>query len=334
MSAGGPTKVTAKAPEKGLGRPLDLEGIKTYSLRDAKRLANVQQFAKALPPPSGFAEFLDSLPKTLAANALLNVMHAIVEAHRKQRPVVMAMGAHVIKCGLSPLVIDLMERKIISAVAMNSAVAIHDYEVSLVGYTSEDVGAALKDGSFGMAREAAEAIQEAASRGAREGIGFGAALGKKINEDGGEFTGYSILAAADRLDIPATVHVIIGGDTVHMHPNISGSDLGESSHIDFRILAGVVAQLEDGVWLNVGSAVVMPEVFLKCISVARNLGNKVQNFVTADMDMLRHYRPTVNVVQRPHLRKERGYSITGHHEIMLPLLRTGILSLIDQEETQ
>ena len=134
--------------------------------------------------------------------------------------------------------------------------------------------------------------------------------------------------------MPATVHVIIGGDTVHMHPNISGSDLGESSLIDFRILAGVVAQLEDGVWLNVGSAVVMPEVFLKCISVARNLGNKVQNFVTADMDMLRHYRPTVNVVQRPHLRKERGYSITGHHEIMLPLLRTGILSLIDQGGAQ
>jgi deoxyhypusine synthase len=261
-------------------------------------------------------------------------MHAIVEAHRKQRTVVMAMGAHVIKCGLSPLVIDLMERKIISAVAMNSAVAIHDYEVSLVGYTSEDVGTALKDGSFGMAREAAEAVQEAASRGAREGIGFGAALGKKINEDGSEFAGYSILAAADRLNMPATVHVIIGGDTVHMHPNISGSDLGESSLIDFRILAGVVAQLEDGVWLNVGSAVVMPEVFLKCISVARNLGNKVQNFVTADMDMLRHYRPTVNVVQRPHLRKERGYSITGHHEIMLPLLRTGILSLIDQEGAQ
>ncbi|MHC4277765.1 MAG: hypothetical protein ACYSTI_10655, partial [Planctomycetota bacterium] len=143
--------------------------------------------------------------------------------------------------------------------------------------------------------------------------------------------GYSILAAADRLNVPATVHVIIGADTVHMHPNVSGSDLGKSSHIDFRILAGVVAQLEGGVWLNVGSAVVMPEVFLKCISVARNLGNKVQNFVTADMDMLRHYRPTVNVVQRP---GDRGYSITGHHEIMLPLLRTGILSLIDQEDAR
>src|SRR3989338_5027973 len=218
----------------------------------------------------------------------------------------MAMGAHVIKCGLSPLVIDLMERGIISAVAMNSAGAIHDYEVSLVGYTSEDVGAALKDGSFGMARETADAMQKAASRGIREGIGLGAALGKKINEDANKFAEYSILAAADRLDIPATVHVVIGADTVHMHPNVSGSDLGGSSHIDFRILAGVVARLEGGVWLNVGSAV-----------------------VTADMDMLKHYRPTVNVVKRP---TEQGYSLTGHHEIMLPLLRMGILSQIYQED--
>lgn len=323
-------KDVGKAMEKELGKPLSLEGLNTYSIKDRKTLADVEQFAAPLPPPKGFGEFMDSLPKTLAAESLKKVIKAIVEAHGKGRPVVMAMGAHVIKCGLSPLVIDLMERGIINAVAMNSSVVIHDYEVSLLGNTSEDVKASLKDGSFGMVHETAEAVQEAASQGAREGIGLGAALGKKINKDGNEFADYSILAAAARLDIPATVHVVIGADTVHMHPNISGSDLGESSHIDFRILAGVVAKLEGGVWLNVGSAVVMPEVFLKCLSVARNLGNKVQDFVTVDMDMLKHYRPTVNVVQRP---TSRGYSLTGHHEIMLPLLRMGILSLLDQEET-
>ncbi len=322
-------KGVGKALEKELGKPLNLSGLKTYSVRERKSLANVEQFAKPLPPPRGFGKFLDSLPKTLAAESLIKLINAIVEAHKKQLPVVMAMGAHVIKCGLSPLVIDLMERGVISTVAMNSAGAIHDYEVSLVGNTSEDVKPALKDGSFGMARETAGVFQEASSIGAQEGIGLGAALGRKINEDGNKFADYSILAAADRLDLPATVHVTIGADTVHMHPNVSGSDLGESSHIDFRILAGVVARLEGGVWLNVGSAVVMPEVFLKCLSVARNLGNKVENFVTADMDMLRHYRPTVNVVQRP---TEQGYSITGHHEIMLPLLRAGILSFLNQDE--
>lgn len=321
-------KGTGKTTEKDLGKPLSLAGLKTYSIKERNSLANVQQFAKPIPPPSGFEEFLDSLPTTLAAESLIKVIKAIVKAHQKQLPVVMAMGAHVIKCGLSPLVIDLMEQGVISTVAMNSAAAIHDYEVSLTGYTSEDVSAALKDGSFGMARETAEALQDAASRGTREGIGLGTALGKKINEDANKFAEYSILAAADRLDVPATVHVTIGADTVHMHPNVSGSDLGESSHIDFRILAGVVAKLEGGVWLNVGSAVVMPEVFLKCLSVARNLGNKVENFATADMDMLKHYRPTVNVVKRP---TEQGYSLTGHHEIMLPLLRMGILSLIYQE---
>lgn len=322
------TKGAGKAAGKKLGKPLNLAGLKTYSIKKRKGLANIQQFAKPIPLPDDFDEFLGSLPKTLAAESLMKVIKAIAEAHRKRLPVVMAMGAHVIKCGLSPLVIDLMERGIISTVAMNSAGAIHDYEVSLVGYTSEDVGAALKDGSFGMARETADAMQKAASRGIREGIGLGAALGNKINEDANKFAEYSILAAADRLDIPATVHVVIGADTVHMHPNVSGSDLGGSSHIDFRILAGVVARLEGGVWLNVGSAVVMPEVFLKCLSVARNLGNKVENFVTADMDMLKHYRPTVNVVKRP---TEQGYSLTGHHEIMLPLLRMGILSQIYQE---
>ncbi|HHT9117438.1 MAG TPA: hypothetical protein ACFYD1_02310 [Candidatus Hypogeohydataceae bacterium YC38] len=315
-----------KEVEKGLYKPLDFEGLKTYSIKDRKNLVSVRDFARPVPPPRDFKEFLDSLPHSMAAGRFLKVAESIVAAHKKGCPVVMAMGAHVVKCGLSPLVIDLMERGILSAVAMNSATAIHDYEISLIGATSEDVQSGLKDGSFGMARETAQAFQAASSRGVREGIGLGAALGKNINQDGNKYASYSILSAADRLDIPATVHTTIGADTVHMHPNMSGKDLGGASYVDFQILAGVVANLEGGVWLNVGSAVVMPEVFLKTLSVARNLGHRVENFAAVDMDMLQHYRPTVNVVKRP---TQQGYSLTGHHELMLPLLRISILSILN-----
>ncbi len=304
-------------------RPLDLTGVKTYSIRERLNLVSVKQFAKPLPPPKNFSEFLDSLPQLLAAEGLLKVIEAVVSAHREGRQVVMALGAHVVKCGLSPIIIDLMEQGIVTALAMNSATAIHDYEISLIGATSEDVKAGLEDGSFGMARETAQAFQVATGRAIKEGIGLGKALGNKINEEKGPFARYSLLGEADRLSVPATVHVVMGADTVHMHPNVSGKDLGEASLQDFRLLAGVVAQLEGGVWFNVGSAVVMPEVFLKALSVARNLGHKVKDFVAVNMDMLYHYRPSVNVVQRP---TKQGYTILGHHEIMLPLLRMGILS--------
>lgn len=235
----------------------------------------------------------------------------------------MALGAHVIKCGLSPLIIDLVNRRIITAIAMNGAAAIHDYEVSLIGATSEDVAESLKDGSFGMAKETAEAFQAASAHGMKGGRGLGRALGYKIIEEKNAYNDLSLLALGVRRNIPITVHVALGTDTIHMHPNISGKDLGEASHIDFKILASVVSRLEGGVWLNVGSAVIMPEVFLKAISIARNLGHKVENFVTVNMDMIQHYRPQTNVVKRP---TRYGYAITGHHEIMLPLLRMGVLS--------
>jgi hypothetical protein len=208
----------------------------------------------------------------------------------------------------------------VTAVAMNGSGAIHDYEMSLIGETSEDVSHSLKDGTFGMAKETAEAIQDAASV---PESGLGRAIGNKILKDKNKYKQHSILAEAARLNIPATVHVAIGTDIIHMHPCVSGSDMGESSHIDFKILCSVVSELEGGVWLNVGSAVIMPEVFLKAITVARNLGRKVKNFTTVNMDMIQHYRPQTNVVKRP---TTHGYSITGHHEIMLPLLRLGILS--------
>ncbi len=302
-------------------KPVKLDQIKTYPINKRENLVSIDRFGKAIEF-KGFNKFIDSLPGFLAANDLRNLIGSIVEAYNKERPVVLALGAHVIKCGLSPVVIDLMKRGIVTAVAMNGSGAIHDYEISLIGETSEDVSHSLKDGSFGMARETADAIQAAASI---PECGLGRALGSKILEDKNKYKQYSIMAEGARLDIPVTVHVAIGTDTIHMHPNVSGSDIGESSHIDFKILCSVVSGLERGVWINIGSAVIMPEVFLKAITVARNLGRKIKNFTTANMDMIQHYRPQTNVVRRP---ANRGYSITGHHEIMLPLLRLGILSEI------
>jgi deoxyhypusine synthase len=322
--------------------PINLEGIKTYPIKRRKNLVSIKQFARAIEL-KGFNKFLDSLPGILAGNNIRDVIKAVVQATDKNRPVVIAIGAHVIKCGLSPIIIDLMKRGIVTAVAMNGSTAIHDYEISLIGETSEDVSHSLKDGSFGMARETAEAFQIALSHNAtdkaelssrrenkHEGIGLGRALGRQIIKDKNKYKQYSILATGAKLGIPATVHVAIGTDTIHMHPNFSGSDMGKSSHVDFKILCSVVANLEGGVWMNVGSAVIMPEVFLKALTVARNLGRvgpfrdkKVEDFTAVNMDMIQHYRPQTNVVKRP---TTHGYSITGHHEIMLPLLRLGILS--------
>ncbi len=309
--------------ETNFFKPLDLSKIKTYSIKERKNLSNIDLFAKPVLPADGIHAFFESLPEILASANLRKVIDAIVLAHQNRRPVVMALGAHVIKCGLSPLITDLMKRRIITALAMNGAAAIHDYEVSLIGATSEDVAASLKDGSFGMAKETAEAFQVASEQGIKGDKGLGRALGDKIIEEKNAYNDLSLLAWGARLNIPTTVHVALGTDTIHMHPNVSGKDLGESSLIDFRILASVVSKLEGGVWLNVGSAVIMPEVFLKTLCIARNVGHKVENFVTVNMDMIQHYRPQTNVLKRP---AQYGYSITGHHEIMLPLLRLGILS--------
>ncbi|MCP5004983.1 MAG: hypothetical protein GY941_13770 [Planctomycetes bacterium] len=315
-------------PRKNKHRPIDLSGMRSSSISERKNLVNLKQFASTTEQKD-FGSFIDSIPKLLAGNHLREVIEAIVKAVNGRCHVVLAIGAHVIKCGLSPIIIDLMERDIVTAVAMNSAAAIHDYEISLIGATSEDVAHSLSDGSFGMAKETAEVFQRAASRdSSRDGCdtretGLGSALGSIIIEDKNRHKQFSLLATAARLNIPATVHTAIGTDTIHMHPNLSSADLGESSHVDFRILCSVVSGLEGGVWLNVGSAVIMPEVFLKALTVARNLGRKVDDFTTVNMDMVQHYRPLTNVVRRP---GKRGYALTGHHEIMLPLLRVGVLS--------
>ncbi|MGR3311416.1 MAG: hypothetical protein ACUZ77_11670 [Candidatus Brocadiales bacterium] len=312
--------------EKTSYKPIDLSQLKTYSIKDRKNLVSVKQFATLSPPLDGFGEFINSLPKVLAATSFNKVVEAIVRAHQKDRPVVIALGGHVVKCGLSPIIIDLMERGIITALAMNSSTAIHDYEISLIGETSEDVSCSINDGSFGMVKETAEAFRIASVSGVRENIGLGRALGDKILHDKNKFKRFSLLASGAKLNIPTTVHVAIGADTIDMHPNTSGKDRGESSLIDFKILTSVVTNLEGGVWINIGSAVIMPEVFLKAITIARNLGHKVENLVTVNMDMIQHYRTQTNVVKRPSASGGFGYAITGHHELMLPLLRMAILS--------
>jgi hypothetical protein len=291
----------------------------------------VEQFGRPTPPEAGWPAFLDGLPDLLAARALRELAAAIVSSRARRRPVVAAMGAHVIKCGAGPFILDLMQRGYLSALALNGAGAIHDLEVALVGGTSEDVAEGLCDGSFGTARETGELCAQAARAGAAEGIGLGAALGQLILARRLPHAEMSLLAAACRRRLPATVHVAIGADFTHMHPCASGADLGVASHADFRILCGVVGELEGGVWLNLGSAVLLPEVFLKALNVARNLGHRVADFVTADFDMIRHYRAQENVLRRP---GGRAYAITGHHEILLPLLRMAVLAAAAREEKE
>jgi len=306
----------------GDARPVDLGRLRTRSLFERKDLVTTDQFGRATDEADGISAFLAGLPDVLAARGLRELARAICSARRQGKPVVMAMGAHVIKCGLGPFVIDLMERGYVSAIAMNGAGPVHDFEIACKGSTSEDVAAELGEGEFGMARETAEAMASAAEGSAKDESGLGRAVGRMINQRRLPHREMSVLAAAARLELPATVHVAIGTDIVHMHPTVSAAAIAEASHLDFRILCDVVSRLDGGVWLNVGSAVVLPEVFLKALTVARNLGHRVEDFTAGDMDMLRHYRPEKNVLSRP---GGRAYSITGHHEIMLPLLRMAVL---------
>ncbi|UCD56228.1 MAG: hypothetical protein JSV16_10350, partial [Candidatus Hydrogenedentota bacterium] len=272
-------------------RPANLKRVKTHSVKTRKTKVSLRQFSTLPEPDAPFSEFLASLPDVFAASRLKTLVKDIVAAKTRKRPVVAALGGHVVKCGLGPVITDLMQRGFITAVAMHGATAIHDYEISLVGQTSEDVEALLKDGSFGMARETPEAFGRAANLAAEERMGLGAALGKLILVEGNTYSRYSILAAASGLGLPAAVMLALGTDTVCMHPNFMPEKLAAASHLDFRMLVSVVADLEGGVWMNIGSAVVLPEVFLKVLSVARNLGNRIEKFTTANMDMNQHYRP-------------------------------------------
>ncbi len=307
-------------------RPIRTDLVKTYSIASRDNKVNVREHF-AGPPRAGasFADFYAALPRLLGADAMRGVVDAIVRARQGERPVVLAIGGHVIKCGLQPVLKALIEAKVITAVAMNGSAVIHDFEVSLIGATSEDVGAVLHTGDFGFSEETGGGINRALKTALGEGIGFGEAVGRCIINEQHPFRGDSLLAACVAQDIPVTVHVAIGTDIIHQHPAFDGAVTGEMSARDFRLLTAVVADLSGGVWLNVGSAVIMPEVFLKALSIAQNLGYHVDSFTTANFDMNQHYRPLQNVVKRPTSGSGKGYSITGHHEINLPLLAAAVL---------
>lgn len=302
---------------------LDFGDLRTYSVRDRASLVAKDDFARPLEADATFAEFFDSLPRILAGKTLHALVDEIARAHRAGALVAAGIGGHVLKVGLAPLLIDLMERGILGSLSMNGAGAIHDLELAMNGQTSEDVAEGIRDGSFGMARETAEIMNAAAADALDADLGFGEALGRRIRREGFGHEPLSVIAAAVRLGLPVTVHATLGAEITHMSGHADGRALGASSFRDFRVLCSVVAAMDHGVWLNVGSAVVMPEVFLKAVNVARNLGHPVRDLTTANLDMLSHYRPRVNVVERP---SERGYNLIGHHEILVPLLRLGVLA--------
>jgi len=293
----------------------------TFSLKKRASKVRCRDVARPVAAGATFAEWLGSLPDILAGRDLRDLAAAIAAARRNKRAVLLGIGAHVIKCGLSPWIIALMEEGILTGVAMNGAGAIHDFELAYAGATSEDVGTALEDGSFGMARETADFINGAAADAALGGIGFGEALGEAIGGSGMKNAGLSIVAAGARLGVPVTVHVAIGTDIVHMHQSASGAAIGEASMNDFHRFAALVRKLEGGVYLNAGSAVILPEVFLKALAMARNRDKgQPRRFVTANLDFIPAYRPLTNVVRRPTAGGGTGFQITGHHELTLPLL--------------
>lgn len=304
--------------------PISLDKIKTCKLRQRRSKVSIDKTGK--PFNSGrFGKFLDSLPEILAAKDFREIVQAIIKARDKDRPVILGMGAHPIKAGLSPIIIHLMKKNVITAVAMNGACIVHDFELSLMGQTSEDVDAELCTGAFGMAKETGRELNAEINRGVQEGRGIGRAVGEYILKSKASFKELSILAAAAKLDIPATVHVAVGTDIIHMHPDADGASIGEGSMRDFRLFASVVSDLKGGVYINLGSAVIMPEVFLKAIAVTRNLGHDVKNFTTVNMDFIQHYRARENVLRRPVLSGGSSYALTGHHEIMFPLLAAAVM---------
>lgn len=311
-----------------MNKRIDLSKIKTIRLDTRKCKVAVKDFAHLAKKSSSFKDFYDSLPNILVARDFKSLVEDIVSAHKKKKMVIAMMGAHVIKCGLSPVIIDLMKRGVIKSVALNGAGIIHDTEVAMIGRTSEDVGMGIVDGSFGMADETASFINGAINSGFKDGLGMGEAIGLRIYKSKFTCKGLSILAEGYRLGIPVTVHVALGTDIIHQHPSAVGMAIGECSLVDFKTFIYSVSKLEGGVVMNMGSAVILPEVFLKAVTVARNLGHKLDRFTTSNFDMINQYRPNNNVISRPTSKGGRGYNIIGHHEIMIPLLYRSIIEKI------
>lgn len=303
---------------------IDPSRARTRKLGALKRTVRKSQFATPLKAGATMRDFFAALPGMLAARELLDLARAIARARRAERPFLLMMGAHPLKVGLAPLIVAMMRAGTITAVAANGAAAIHDFELAFAGRTSEDVAAELVHGRFGMVEETGAFVNEAARIAARDGLGFGAALGREMNRARLRYRSGSVFATAAAMALPATLHVTIGADIVHMHPRADGAAIGAATMADFHRLTAVVAGLARGVVLNLGSAVVMPEVFLKALNLARNLGHGARNFTAADMDFIRQYRPRMNVVERPTRGGGRGIALTGHHELMLPLLAAAV----------
>lgn len=312
-------------------QPLDFSGLNTYSIHGRYSKVTVENFAKPLAPGSTLKEFMASLPEQLLGLDFPELVDRLAASHLNARPIVVGMGAHVIKVGLNPILIDLMERGIISAIALNGAGIVHDTEIAMVGRTSEEVGDVLGSGAFGAAKETGEVVNTGINLGAEKGQGLGEGLGEYLLAQNFPYNNMSLLATAKRLGIPLTVHVAMGTDIVHIHPTANGAAIGQTSHQDFRLFCGLIAELEGGAYLNFGSAVLLPEVFLKALTVARNLGHMVNNFTTANFDFIRHYRTMTNVVNRPTMGGGRGYNIIGHHELLIPLLAATLLDRLQEK---
>jgi deoxyhypusine synthase len=312
-------------------KPISFKEVKTCKLQSRKSKVELDEVGKPFSRGS-FSEFLGSLPDILAAKDFKAVVSAVIKARKKDRPVILGMGAHPIKVGLAPIIIDLLEHNIVTAVAMNGACIVHDYELSLMGHTSEDVDVELCRGTFGMAEETGKHLNRAIKKGVEKGHGLGRAVGEHILKSRASCKKLSILAAAARLDIPASVHVAVGTDIIHMNPEASGAAIGEGSLRDFKLLSSVVSELKGGVYINLGSAVILPEVFLKALAVTRNLKYNVKNFTTVNMDFIQHYRCRENVLRRPVISGGHSYALTGHHEIMFPLLAAAIMQEVKQDK--
>jgi hypothetical protein len=311
--------------------PADLRRIRAISVKQRAHKVHLPQLAGLPQAGASAADLLASMPDFLGVRELRAVVEKIAAAVRADRPVVFALGAHVVKVGCGPIIIDLMERGIIAALAFNGATAIHDAELATLGATSEEVAETIRDGSFGMVQETMSLFSDVCALAGANDLGLGAAIGQLLCERKAPHAQLSMLAAAHRLKVPVTVHVALGTDTIHMADGVAGARLGAASMHDFKLLCSIVADLgaqqpggAGGVWVNVGSAVILPEVFLKAVSVARNLGANLGAMVTANFDMLRHYRPKLNVVTRP-VAPGNGHEVVGHHEILLPLLRQAII---------
>ena len=303
-------------------QPLDLDKVTTYPLASRKSKVTIADFAQPTTPDASLKDFLSSLPNILAVQSLRQLTERVERARELKKPIIWGLGGHVVKTGLAPLLIDLMKRGYLSAIASNGSVLVHDSEIAMIGSTSEDVDATLGEGIFGGAEETGQLLNTAAHDGARDQIGLGEAVGRALLARNPRNRDRSLLCAAYESKIPFTAHITIGGDIAHFHPKADGATLGATTHTDFKLLAELVRQMDGGgVYLNVGSAVVLPEVFLKCVTLVRNLGHPLSGITTANFDFIQSYRPLTNVVRRPTEKGAgHGYSITGHHELTIPLL--------------